>query len=104
MVTSFYRLQFGTLKVNSKTKTILKFNEKPSLKEPINIGYFIFKKNLFSFIKKFNSWEKFLKALIKRRLLKFFDFNGFHLTFNDYGDLQIAKSNISEIKKFLESK
>ena len=104
MVTSFYKLQFGTLSVNSKTKTILKFNEKPPLKEPINIGYFIFKKELLEYIKKFKSWENFLKGLIKKKKLKYFNFNGFHLTFNDYGELQIAKSKIEEINNFLKSK
>lgn len=104
MITSFYKLQFGTLKVDNKNKFVLRFNEKPKLKEPINIGYFIFKKEIFSFLKKFQSWESFLKGLIKRKKLKFFNFNGFHLTFNDYGELQVAKSKIKEINNFLKSK
>lgn len=104
IVTAFYRLQFGTLKIDSKTKTVLKFNEKPPLKEPINIGYFIFKKQILENIEKHKSWENFLKNIISKKKLKFFNFNGFHLTFNDLGELQIAKSKIKEIENFLKSK
>ena len=40
---------FGHLKI--KNKEILGFSEKPLLKEPINIGFYFFKKKIFSKIK-----------------------------------------------------
>jgi glucose-1-phosphate cytidylyltransferase len=104
IVTSFYNLQFGTLKVNYKSKKVLDFNEKPKIKEPINIGYFIFKKDIYKIINKFKIWIKFLKYITKNKLLKFYNFNGLHLTFNNYGELQIAKSKMGEIENFLKTK
>jgi len=100
---SIYRLQFGTLKINKKNDTVIKFMEKPKIKEPINIGYFIFNKNIFSTISKFKKWINLLNYLIKNKRLKFFSFNGLHLTFNNLGELQIAKSKIKEIKDFLDN-
>ena len=77
--------------------------EKPKIKEPINIGYFIFNKNIFSIISKFKKWINLLNYLIKNKKLKFFSFNGLHLTFNNLGELQIAKSKIKEIEDFLDN-
>ena len=103
MVGSIYRLQFGLLKINKKSNTVLKFMEKPKIREPINIGYFIFSKDFFSLIFKFKKWINFLNYLIKTRKLKFFNFNGLHLTFNNLGELQIARSKINEIESFLDN-
>ncbi len=103
MVGSFYRLQFGTLKINKKDNTVVKFMEKPKIKEPINIGYFIFNKNIFLLMDGFNKWLTFLNYIIKIKKLKFFNFNGLHLTFNNLGELQVAKSKINEIENFLKN-
>jgi glucose-1-phosphate cytidylyltransferase len=100
---SIYRLQFGILKINKKNDNVIKFMEKPKIKEPINIGYFIFNKNIFSIISKFKKWTNLLNYLIKNKKLKFFSFNGLHLTFNNLGELQIAKSKIKEIEDFLDN-
>jgi|688.fasta_scaffold820240_1 NDP-sugar pyrophosphorylase family protein len=104
IVTSFYNLQFGTLTINSKSNKVLRFNEKPKIKEPINIGYFIFKNNIFKSINQFKTWIEFLKYLTRKRILKFYNFNGLHLTFNNYGELQIAKTKMNEIENFLKTK
>jgi len=100
---SIYRLQFGILKVNKKNDKITKFLEKPKIKEPINIGYFIFNKNTFKIISNFKKWINFLNYLIKRKKLNFYSFNGLHLTFNNMGELQIAKSKIKDIENFLDN-
>ena len=100
---SIYRLQFGILKINKKNDNVIKFMEKPKIKEPINIGYFIFNKNIFTIISKFKKWINLLNHLIKNKKLKFFSFNGLHLTFNNLGELQIAKSKIKEIEDFLDN-
>ena len=103
MVGSFYRLQFGTLKISKRNNIVLKFMEKPKIKEPINIGFFIFQKNIFDLMNNFKSWLKFLNHIINKKKLKFFNFNGLHLTFNNLGELQVAKSKIKEIENFLKN-
>lgn len=104
IVTSFYNLQFGTLTVDSRSNKVLRFNEKPKIKEPINIGYFIFKKSIFNIANKFKTWIEFLKYITRKRFLKFYNFNGLHLTFNNYGELQVAKTKMNEIENFLKTK
>ena len=46
-------------------KLVKQFNEKPLIKNPINLGYFIFKKKLISEINTSKSWINFLNKLIK---------------------------------------
>jgi glucose-1-phosphate cytidylyltransferase len=104
IVTSFYKLQFGVLKVNKKNKNFLEFKEKPSLDEPINIGYFIFPLSIYNYLLKFKNWIGFIKNLIKKKKLKYYNFDDLHLTFNDYGELQVAKTKIDEISNFLKLK
>ena len=103
IVTSYHSLEFGTLDVNKKNKFVINFKEKPKIQEPINIGYFIFPKLFLTHINKFKYWLNFLSFLTKKKLLRFFNFNGLHLTFNNQGELQIAKSKMKEIEKFLEN-
>ena len=103
IVGSYYALEFGTLNVNKKNKFVVSFKEKPKIREPINIGYFIFPKLFLSHIKKFKYWLNFLSFLTKKKLLRFFNFNGLHLTFNNQGELQLAKSKMVEIEKFLKN-
>jgi glucose-1-phosphate cytidylyltransferase len=103
MVGSFYRLQFGTLKISKRNNIVLKFMEKPKIKEPINIGFFIFHKNIFDLMNNFKSWLKLINHSLNKKKLKFFNFNGLHLTFNNLGELQVAKSKIKEIENFLKN-
>ena len=58
---SYYQLKFGTLSLNNKTKEVKKFNEKPIIREPINLGYFIFKKKNFINVKKKQQLDKIFK-------------------------------------------
>ena len=45
VVSAYYRLKYGTITYNKKNFLIKQFNEKPLIKNPINLGYFILKKN-----------------------------------------------------------
>jgi glucose-1-phosphate cytidylyltransferase len=102
IVTSYHNLEFGTLKVNKKTKSVIEFKEKPKILEPVNIGYFIFPISFFPYISKYKSWLSFLSFITKKNLLRFFNFNGLHLTFNNMGEVDMAKSKITEVENFLE--
>ena len=44
VVSAYYRIKYGTITYNKKIFLIKQFNEKPLIKNPINLGYFIFKK------------------------------------------------------------
>ena len=43
----------------------IKFKEKPTIQDPINLGYFLFRKNLIKNIKSQSLWVKFLENLSK---------------------------------------
>lgn len=65
VVSAYYRIKYGTITYNKKNFLIKQFNEKPLIKNPINLGYFIFKKKLISEINTSKSWINFLNKLIK---------------------------------------
>ena len=69
VIGAYYKIKYGTVTYNKKTNIIKKFKEKPTIQEPINLGYFLFKKNLVSNIKKNNTWVKFLENLTKNKKL-----------------------------------
>ena len=63
MTGSFYQIKYGTVEFNKKNNLVKKFKEKPIIKSPINLGYFLFSKKLVKQIFQFNSWVKFLETL-----------------------------------------
>lgn len=63
VVSSYYRIKYGTIQYNKKTFIVKKFKEKPILNDPINLGYFIFKKDLLKIIKKSKRWVSFLNMM-----------------------------------------
>ena len=63
MTGSFYQIKYGTVEFNKKNNLVKKFKEKPIIKSPINLGYFLFRKKLVKQIFQFNSWVKFLETL-----------------------------------------
>ena len=66
---AYYQLKFGTLKLDLKKKYIKKFQEKPIIQQPINLGYFIFKKHTLRMLKKNKSWLNFLNNFTKNKKL-----------------------------------
>lgn len=67
MTGSFYQIKYGTVEFNRKNNLVKKFKEKPIIKSPINLGYFLFQKTLVKQIFQFNSWVKFLETLSKKK-------------------------------------
>ena len=67
VVSAYYRLKYGTITYNKNNFLIKQFNEKPLVKNPINLGYFIFKKELILEINTSKSWINFLNKLIKNK-------------------------------------
>ncbi len=94
---------FGHLKI--KNKEILGFSEKPLLKEPINIGFYFFKKKIFSNIKlkKKEDFETtFLPKLSKKRKLACYMHKGYHFTVNTQKDLANVKNMYKNNKNFFK--
>jgi|TARA_B110000285_G_C14938763_1_gene520935 NDP-sugar pyrophosphorylase family protein len=66
---TFFRMKYGTISFNKKTKLVTEFNEKPLIPEPINLGYFLIKKDLIPMINNHKSWLSFVQKLSKSRKL-----------------------------------
>ena len=94
---SSYELQssFGILNINKKN-FVTNFREKPKLGVWFNVGYFLFSKNYFRVIKKFEKLENFLFYLVKKKLLKAFKHKGKHITVNTVYELEEAKTQIEK--------
>jgi len=94
---SSYELQssFGILNINKKN-FVTNFREKPRLGVWFNVGYFLFSKNYFKVMKKFEKFENFLFYLVKKKLLKAFKHKGKHITVNTVYELEEAKTQISK--------
>ena len=82
VLSSYFRLKYGTIKFDKKTMLIKEFMEKPLLNDPINLGYFIFKNSLIREIKKNKKWINFLKKIVRKNQIitqttdkKFFSFD-----------------------------
>lgn len=92
---------FGHLQI--KNMYVKKFEEKPLLTHPINIGYYIFDKKFFmEKAKKNESLEKnFLPSLAKKKLLLSFDHQGFFFKFDSKNDLINFKSKGKNFFKYL---
>jgi len=101
-VTSYFKKsQYGHL-VISKNNFVTDFIEKPPFIKPINIGFFIFNKDIFNkfFNKNIELEKKFLKKIIKKKLLKTFLHKGYFYSIDNKKDILVAekflKKNIHE--------
>jgi NDP-sugar pyrophosphorylase family protein len=82
LVSQYFQVKFGMIEFNKKTFIVNKFLEKPILKNPINLGYFIFKNKTLLLIKKSYTWHNFLSKISNSKKLynfitnkKFFAFD-----------------------------
>ncbi len=94
---------YGHLKVMNKK--ILNFNEKPLLKDPINIGFYFFRKKIFSkknFGKNYDLEKNFLPKLSKFKKLACYMHKGYHFTVNSQKDLVEAKQIYKKDKDFFK--
>lgn len=101
VLSSFHKFQFGALKVEKRSKKVKFFIEKPLYENPLNLGYFIFKKEIFEKVKKIKSWIFFLKYLSKKNILSYYNFSGLYVTYNNQIELKIAEMKMQNIKKFI---
>ena len=96
VISSFYKLKYGTIEYNKKTKTVKVFKEKPIIKDPINLGYFIFKKELITEIQKNKSWINFLKKISKNNQMIT------HITKNKYFSFDSPREYFEIKSKFIK--
>ena len=101
-ITSYFKKsQYGHL-VISKKNFVTNFIEKPVFIKPINIGFFIFNKDIVNkfFNKNIKIKKKFLKKIIKKKLLKTFLHKGYFYSIDNKKDILVAekflKKNINE--------
>jgi NDP-sugar pyrophosphorylase family protein len=92
MVGSMYQIKYGTVRYNKKNNMVSQFREKPIIKDPINLGYFLFKKELISKFFKYNSWEEFLKNLAKSKKIKLFITNQKYFSFDNPSEYNKIKN------------
>lgn len=90
------KTHFGLVEFNKKNK-VTSFIEKPTLNKWINIGYFMFEKDIFNKMKLYNNWENFLIKGSKESFFSVYKHGGIHLTINNLQELHHAEE---EIKKF----
>lgn len=106
VLTSFKeRSPFGHLIIDKKNR-ITSFIEKPIMNNPINIGFYFFKKTLFSksiFDKKDDLETDFLPKLCKKLQLASYMHNKFHFTVNTQKDLSDIKKKYKKNKNFFKN-
>jgi glucose-1-phosphate cytidylyltransferase len=94
---------FGIIKRN-KSGLVTSFKEKKKNYQYINIGYFIFKKNIFDQIHSAKNWMNFLESLIRKEQLFSFLHRGIHITVNTMTELKIAEKKIKQYNFNLKDK
>ena len=99
------RSPYGHLKIDNKER-IINFIEKPIMNNPINIGFYFFKRALFSkfsFNKHDDLETSFLPKLSKKLELVSYMHKKFHFTVNTQKDLFDVKKMYKKNKNFFEN-
>lgn len=92
-----FKSSFGLFELDQEGNAI-NFREKPTLNQSINIGYFYYEKEIFSWIKNFATYGEFLEFLANQRKLKGFMHYGVHLTVNTLRELEDAEQVIDKFE------
>ena len=97
IASKYVNSQYGHLKI--KKNKILEFNEKPIMKEPINIGYYLFSKKLFKqfYKSKYELENEFIKKLIKEKKILTYVHKGFFFNIDKKIDLINIKKKYKEV-------
>lgn len=90
------KIPFGVMSMNSDN-TVTSFEEKPVLSQIMNIGFFYVSKNLYTLFDQYESLEKMLFKLSKKKSLKCFLHKGIHITINTVAELNYANENIKKL-------
>lgn len=80
------RSKYGLLV--AKNKIVEEFIEKPVLKDWVNGGFMVFKKEFFNYLKPGEMEHKALKRLVKKRQLSLFIHNDFWHSMDTYPDVE----------------
>lgn len=81
------RSKFGLLSTD-KNNVVQKFIEKPILKEWVNGGFMIFKREFFKYLRKKEYEHQAIKRLIKAKQLAVYNHNGFWHSMDTYSDVE----------------
>ena len=84
---------FGIIEKNDEN-LVISFNEKPEYPGSINIGYFIFNKNIFKHTHSVNNWLDLINILIEKKQLFSYEHDGIHITINTLNELALAEKSI----------
>lgn len=97
IASKYVNSQYGHLKVNGNK--IFEFNEKPIMKDPINIGYYFFSKTLFHrfYKSKYELENQFIKNLIKEKKISNYIHKGFFFNIDRKIDLISIKKKYKNI-------
>ena len=96
IVTSFSaRSQYGHIVCN-KNNLVTKFIEKPVLRLPINIGFYVISKKIIQlyYRKKMELENEFLPALCQKKMIKNFTHKGYFYSIDDKKDLIDARKKL----------
>jgi len=94
VVGSMYQIKYGTIKYINKKMVVKNFKEKPIIKDPINLGYFLFNKEILIKIMKFKKWVNFLETLAKSKKLKILITNKKYFSFDNPTEYKAIKNKI----------
>ena len=92
-----FRSPFGLFELD-ETSSAIAYREKPVLSQSINIGYFYYEHEVFSWMDGFSIYSEFLAHLVNHRKLKGFMHRGIHLTVNNLRELEEAEKTLDELK------
>ncbi len=98
-VSTFYKnSQYGHVNHDAKGQ-VKKFVEKPILKDPVNIGFYVFNKKTFNLFykKKYELEKDFLISVIKKKLLCSFLHKGFFYSIDDKKDLVFVQNKLIKL-------
>ena len=90
-----FKSSFGLFELDQEGN-VVNFREKPTLNQSINIGYFYYEQEVFSWLKDFSIYAEFLEFLANQRKLKGFMHQGVHLTVNTLRELEEAEQIIDK--------
>ena len=90
-----FKSSFGLFELDQEGN-VINFREKPTLNQSINIGYFYYEQEVFSWLKGFSTYAEFLEFLANQGKLKGFMHQGVHLTVNTLRELEEAEQIIDK--------
>lgn len=82
------RSKYGLLSWDEKTNLVKEFVEKPVLKDRVNGGFMVFKREFFDYLKSGEMEHEAIKRLVKKQELALFVHDGFWHAMDTYPDVE----------------